>query len=279
MPPIDPEGRRADLDLALGLAELAAAAILPHFRRCAIEWKPDGSEVTAADRDAEALIRRHLAIERPDDGVIGEEFEERPPSEGSDRRWIVDPIDGTSSFVLGLAGFGTLVALLEGGEPTVGVIHLPASGESTYAAVGLGCWYRPGPGLEAERVRVAEGVPLAEASVSTTGPHSSDIWALGGEIPYRLIPLIRSARQFRFVGDCLQHALVCRGRLHAAIDTLMNPWDIAALVPCVEEAGGVVTGLDGRREGIIHAGSLLTSCDSTLHRALLTLLAPTVGPG
>lgn len=263
-----------DLALALALADAATETILPYFRRCAVEWKPDGTEVTAADRAAEQRIRDLLSRERPDDGVLGEEFGEHAARNGSNRRWVIDPIDGTAAFALGLPMFGTLVALVEGDDPVVGVIHQPATGETTFAAKGFGCWWRPSPDEPPEPVRVASPVRLSEAYASTTGPHSSDIQASDGQIPFRLTHLIRSARRFRFVGDCIQHALVCRGRLHIAWDSLMSPWDIAALVPCVEEAGGVISGLDGERDQILSRRSLLSTCDRNLHDEVLRVLAP-----
>ncbi|WP_169975231.1 inositol monophosphatase family protein [Tautonia rosea] len=270
---IDPKNH-PDLALALALAAAATETILPFFRRCAVEWKPDGTEVTAADRAAEERIRDLLRQERSDDGILGEEFGEQPARNGSNRQWIIDPIDGTAAFALGLPMFGTLVALVEGDEPVIGVIHQPATGETTFAAKGAGCWWRPSPDEPPERVTVAPPVPLSEAYASTTGPHSSDIQATVGQIPFRLTHLIRSARRFRFVGDCIQHALVCRGRLHIAWDSLMSPWDIAALVPCVEEAGGVISALDGSRNRILSGRSLLSTCDRSLHEEVLRVLAP-----
>jgi histidinol-phosphatase len=266
--------RKSDLDLALRLADHASEAILPKFRRCAVEWKPDGTEVTAADRAAEEVIRDLLGRERPDDGVLGEEFGERASAPGCNRRWVVDPIDGTAAFALGLPTFGTLIALLEDDEPVVGVIHLPALGETTYAATGLGCWWRQAPGEEPERVRVSHPVPLAEAYASTTNPRSSDIVALPGQVPYRLGLLIRSVKKFRFVGDCVQFALVCRGRLNVAFDSVMAPWDIAALVPCVEEAGGIASALDGSRDRIVFSRSMVSSSDQALHDEVIRVLNP-----
>lgn len=271
----DPESRRPDLVLALSLADAAAEVILPTFRRCAVEWKPDGTEVTAADRAAEQRIREILARERPDDGILGEEFGEQPAREGNPRRWVIDPIDGTAAFALGLPMFGTLVALVEGDEPVVGVIHQPATGESTFAATGLGCWWRLAPGEEPERVRVAEAVPLADAYASTTALHSSDVRPTADQVPYRLSELARSSRRFRFVGDCIQYALVCRGRLHLAWDPVMCSWDVAAIVPCVEEAGGVVSGLDGNRDRILSARSLIASNSLALHEEAIRTLQPT----
>lgn len=257
------------LATALELADLAEARILPHYQRCAVNLKADGSEVTQADREAEQAVRALLAQRYPDHAVLGEEF--GGEREAAAQQWIIDPLDGTSAFALGLPLFGTLIAYAEHGEPRVGVIHFPVLGETVYAAKGLGCWYRR-RGEAAERVQVRAAVPLAQAVVSASGVHASDILPAAEGRSYALTPLLRQAGKFKFCGDCMQHALVCRGSLHAAIDTIMQPWDIAALVPCIEEAGGVATNLDGRRDGVVFGGSLLASCDAALHRQLLALL-------
>lgn len=259
------------LATALELADLAEARILPHYQRCAVNLKADGSEVTQADREAEQAVRERLAQRHPGHAVLGEEF--GGEREAAARQWIIDPLDGTSAFALGLPLFGTLIAYAEHGEPRVGVIHFPVLGETVYAARGLGCWYRR-RGEAAERVQVRAPASLDQAVVSASGVHASDIQPGADGAAYALTPVIRQARKFRVCGDCMQHALVCRGSLHAAIDTIMQPWDIAALVPCIEEAGGVASTLDGRRDGIVFGGSLLASCDAALHRQVLALLDP-----
>jgi histidinol-phosphatase len=262
--------RREDLlAFALDLARAAEKAILPHYQRCVVSLKADGSEVTEADRAGETVMRRMIADRFPTHAILGEE-QGGAMTPSCPERWIIDPVDGTTSFAVGAPLFGTLVAFVEEEEPVVGVIHFPALGETVYAARGLGCRFQRG-GDPPLSVRVAAPVPLREALVSATGVHGSDIQP--GEVAYRLTPVIQRARKFRFFSDCLQHALLCRGTIHAAIDTIMQPWDIAALVPCVEEAGGVVSTLDGRRQGLVFGGSLLSSCDRRLHDEVLGLLA------
>jgi histidinol-phosphatase len=137
--------------------------------------------------------------------------------------------------------------------------------------VGLGCWFK---GRESNPVRIHVGSKrrVKDAVISAAGVHSSNIHTNIGEVPYNLTGIIHQARKFRFCGDCLQHALLCKGRVHAAIDTLMKPWDSAAIIPCVEEAGGIVTTLSGQRNGIVFGGNLLASCDISLHREILTTL-------
>lgn len=183
------------------------------------------------------------------------------------RQWVIDPIDGTTAFSVGAPGFGTLIALAVGDEPVLGVVHFPAVGETLYAARGHGCWFRSRGG-EARRVRVAPVMRLSEAFVSASGLHASSLDSVApGAV--RLDELARRARKFRFFGDCLQHALVARGSVHVAVDTLMQPWDSAALIPCIEEAGGVVSALDGRREGLLHAGSLVSTTSPALLESAL----------
>ncbi|MBW4697084.1 MAG: inositol monophosphatase family protein [Aphanocapsa lilacina HA4352-LM1] len=266
------ERRREQLDFALELARVAEEAIMPHFRTAVAEYKGDGSEVTAADRSAERAMRERIAGVYPGAAILGEEFGgEAGPVSGE--QWVIDPIDGTTSFVLGLPMFGTLIALLEDSQPVVGVIHMPAMGETVYAGRGLGCWFAPGGG-QAVRVHAAPAVGLQEAFASSTGIHSSDIWHRAGQAPYRLAALINATKKFRFVGDCVQHALVCRGRLHLAVDTLMNPWDTAALVPCVREAGGVAATLEGNEDAVVFGGNFICACSPALLHEALAVLSP-----
>lgn len=261
----------SQLTLALDLARTAEAEILPRFRMVTATRKPDGTEVTEADREAERAMREHLADARPGHAVLGEEFGDTGPDDAR-HRWILDPVDGTAGFTIGVPLFGTLVALLKDGVPVVGVIHFPAMEETVYAARGEGCWFR----TEQEEMQVhvdpVESIP--EATVTTTALHSSDVTATDEQIPYRMTELVRRAGKFRFVTDCLQHALVARGRTHAAVDTIMNPWDVAALVPCVREAGGVAQPLDAEEEDVVFGGSLVSAGSQALLEEVRTLLQP-----
>lgn len=283
--------RRELLDFGLQLAAAAQDAILPHYQRCAVSLKADGSEVTVADRDAETAIRTRIADRYPQHAILGEEFGGERQA-GASRQWVIDPIDGTTWFALGMPLFGTLIALLEDGEPVVGVIHFPVLRETVYAARGLGCWFtasgsahaRPttdaaslvdsrfrSAHAEATSVQVRSVARLDQAFVSASGVHGSDIQPTAGHA-WPLTRLIRGAGKFRSCSDCLQYALLCRGNLHVAMDTIMQPWDIAALIPCIEEAGGVATNLAGVRENLVHGGNLLASCDRALHAEVLGLL-------
>jgi histidinol-phosphatase len=261
------------LNFALQLAEAAADQIMPHYQNCVVGTKPDGTEVTEADRRAEEVVREMITKQFPDDSILGEEYGATSGSK-TRFRWVIDPLDGTTWFTLGVPIFGTLIALLEDDEPLIGVIHFPVTGETVYAGKGLGCWFKGGNATPVQ-VRVGSKVGLKEAVVSAAGVHSSNIHANSSEAAYNLTRLIHQVKKFRFCGDCLQHALVCRGRIHAAVDTLMQPWDTAAIIPCIEEAGGIATTLSGQREGVVFGGNLLTSCDPLLHHDILELLRPT----
>lgn len=259
------------LDFALELAKAAQAQIMPFYQQSTVKLKADGSEVTEADRKAETVMRDMITERYPTHAILGEEFGSTTVLEAR-HQWILDPIDGTSWFALGMPLFGVLVALMENNDPILGVIHFPVLGETVYAARGDGCWYQRGV-EEPIRVQVNGDNPrLEDARVSASGVHGSDIMLGIGNDAYHLSSVIQRANKFRFCGDCMQHALVCRGTLHAAIDTYMQPWDVAALIPCIEEAGGIVTTLDGKRENVVFGGSLLTSCHQGLHDGILELL-------
>ena len=260
------------VEFALHLARIASAEIVPRFQAVAVETKNDGSEVTEADRRAEEAMREEITRVFPADGILGEEGGEE--SSESRYRWVLDPIDGTLFFALGVPKFGTLVALLEERQPILGVIHLPITDETLFAERGQGCWYRR-PGSEPSRTAVASDVDsLSEAFISAAGVHNSEISPDSGPGPFHLTQIVRQARRFRFVGDCVQHLLVGRGLLHAALDPVMQPWDSAALVPCLLEAGGCVSTMDGNVEDVVFGGSLLTSCSPPLHATLLSMLNP-----
>ena len=268
MPSPLPRLGRREFNQTLPRIEKALAAsdriILGHLHRVRIGSKPDGSEVTVADRGAERLLRRHLRAAWPDDAVLGEEYGGTLAMRG--RCWLIDPIDGTASYVLGLPMFGTLVSLLIDGEPVFGCIHLPALGETTYAARGFGCWLRRRGG-PARRVRVGTARPLARAQVGLTSVKESDLARTGGR--WQLSALARAAGRLRLVGDCVQYALLCRGALDAAIDPLMKPWDIGALAVCVREAGGSISSLNGTTRELVRQSSVVAASSAALRRAIV----------
>jgi histidinol-phosphatase len=250
-------------------AALAAAdeIILGNFQRAKVSRKSDGSEVTNADKGAERLIRQHLRRAWPSDPVLGEEYGGQITRSG--RCWLVDPIDGTASYVLGIPLFGTLISLLVDGEPVFGCIHLSALKETTYAATGLGCWLVR-DGSRPRRVQVAKPCALRSAQVGFTSFKQSDLLCSPG--PWRLSSLIRAAGRPRLIGDCVQYALLCRGALDAAVDPLMNPWDIGALAACVLEAGGSISDLTGETTGIVERRSFVAASSARLRREICQLV-------
>jgi histidinol-phosphatase len=241
----------------------ADAITLGHLHRVRIGHKADGSEVTVADRSAERSLRRHLRASWPHDGVLGEEYGGELLRTG--RCWLLDPIDGTASYVLGLPMFGSLVSLLIDGEPVFGCIHLPALRETTYAAHGLGCWLTRDGG-RARRVHVGPARALSAAQVGLTSVRQSDLARRAGA--WRLTELARAAGRLRLVGDCVQYALLCRGAIDAATDTLMKPGDIGARAPCVLEAGGSISDLNGESARIVERSSFVAASSAGLRRAI-----------
>ena len=216
------------LEFAVDLAWRAGRVTLAHFQTgVAVERKADGTPVTVADREAERLIRERIEARFPAHGIIGEEFGATRGQAA--RRWILDPIDGTRSFLRGVPLYGVMIALEEEGEAVLGVLHFPAlGGESVYAARGHGCWW------DGRRARVSDVSSLSSALLLTT-----DAERLSREGRGEAWDRLRSRAQLtRTWGDCYGHALVATGRAEAMLDPVLAPWDAAALAPIVDEAGG-----------------------------------------
>jgi inositol-phosphate phosphatase / L-galactose 1-phosphate phosphatase / histidinol-phosphatase len=222
----------ADLELAQRLADAAGEAIRPLFRAAyAMERKADRSPVTEADRAAEAAMRRLLDAEAPGDGVIGEEYGEKAGVTG--RRWVLDPIDGTRSFTAGRAIFGTLIALLDGDWPVLGVIDQPVQRERWVGAAGRPTLFNGAPA----RTRTCGA--LDGALLATTSPHLFS----GEEVEgYMRLAAAVSGGDLRqgpvYGGDCYNYGLVASGQLDLVCETGLQLHDFAALVPVVEGAGG-----------------------------------------
>jgi histidinol-phosphatase len=258
------------LDFALALSAEAGAYILSRWKTVAVEHKPDGSEVTEADRGAEQLLRKSITARFPQHAILGEEFGGREQRD-AEHLWLIDPIDGTASFAIGLPLFGTLIAYVCRGTVCVGLIGAHALGETVYAIKGNGCWYRR-DNNQAKRVRTSKIEKPEQAFVLSTSPEGTDMDPRAVAPTVRLSRLFRQVRRFRWSGDCINYALLCRGLVDVALDSRMHPWDVAALAVCVTEAGGVVTSADGN-EDIIWGPNLLASANAKLHAQLLQLLA------
>ena len=236
----------ADIALAERLADAAGAAIRPRFRaEHGLETKEDLSPVTLADREAEEAMRRLIIAERPMDGIFGEEFGERPGTSG--RVWVLDPIDGTRSFVAGRAIFGTLIALVEDGWPVLGVIDQPVQRERWIGAVGQQTLFNGAP---ATTRRCRE---LAGAQLATTSPHLFD--AHQGEHYLALAAVVAGGNMRQgpiYGGDCYNYGLLASGHIDLVVETGLKLYDFAALVPVVEGAGGRMCDWNGDP---LHAGS------------------------
>jgi histidinol-phosphatase len=257
------------LDFALALSREAGEFILPRWKNVAIDHKSDGSEVTEADRGAEQLMRQRLAARYPDHAILGEEFGGEHLRD-AEHLWLLDPIDGTASFAIGLPTFGTLISYMRRGEPCVGVIGGHALGETVYAATGQGCWLQRGA-AQPQRVRTSGVTDPAAAYVVSTALERTDLDPRCPNSAVTLSHLYRRARRFRWSGDCINYLLLCQGRIDVAIDPRMNPWDNAALVPCVREAGGMATAIDGNPD-VVWQTSMVASATPALHQEVLRLL-------
>jgi len=252
----------ADLALALDLAEAADAVTLARYRALdlVVDTKPDLTPVSDADRAAEVLLRERLADRRPADAVVGEEL---GATGQAARRWILDPIDGTKNFVRGVPVWATLIALVVDEEVTVGVVSAPALGRRWWAARGHGAWV--GGALEQpRRLEVSRVATLGDASLSVSDRSG---WPAG---PGALDELTAACWRSRAYGDFWSHMLVAEGAVDVAAEPQLAAWDIAALVPVVEEAGGRITGIDGGPALTAGAGALTTN--GRLHDAVLARL-------
>ncbi len=245
------------LEEATELARRAGDLTLDWFRRpdLHVEQKADRTPVTAADRAAERLVRETLASRHPDDGIIGEE--EGTVVGRSGRRWIVDPIDGTYGFIHGVPLYSTLLAVLDEYGPLVGVIHLPALGETIWAGRGLGCF------VNGSRCRVNAHDTVAGAAVMSSG---IDHWPTGA-----LDRLHAAGAKVRTWGDGYGYALVATGRVEAMVDPEVSVWDLAPMPVVIGEAGGRFTTVDGRED---IAGGSGVATNGRIHDALLHTIDP-----
>ena len=253
-----------DLSLACALADTADQISMARYRAedLVVETKPDLTPVTEADRAVEHALREILAEHQPSDPVLGEERGGQVAREG--RLWVLDPIDGTKNYVRGVPVWATLIALVVDGHPVVGVVSAPALARRWWAAPGHGAHAR---GPEGERRLQVSGVrELADASFSFSD-HVG--WPPGG-----LAGLTQRTWRSRGYGDFWSHMLVAEGAVDIAAEPELNPWDVAALVPVVELAGGRITGYDG--SPALQAGSGLTS-NGHLHAQAMALAAGAAG--
>ena len=256
---------RGWIDFALAACDEADQTALRHFRRdLEISTKPDRTFVTAADQEIERAIRSRLAARYPDHGIVGEEY----GVEAGDAsiRWYVDPIDGTHNFIRGIPLFGTLLAVERDGELQAAVLSAPALRERWWAWRGGGAWAAGAAGTSGtRRLRVSSVRSLGDAQILYGSGH--DIEASGRAPGFR--ELLGDVWRERGFGDFWGYALTAEGAAEAMVEVELSPWDAAAPMVLVEEAGGRVTDLDGRRR--IDSGTFLTT-NGRLHEEIRTRL-------
>jgi histidinol-phosphatase len=245
------------LTLACEVAKAAGEHTLKSFQRdgLQVDLKQDATPVTIADREAEQLIREQITKSFPADGILGEEFSEKSGTSGW--RWIIDPIDGTKSFIHGVPLYAVLIGVVFQEQSRIGVIHLPPLGQTVYAAIGQGAW-QDRAGQSRQPIRVSQKKSLADGLFLTSGVsgfHKRGAWSAFEQFT-------KTAKLTRTWGDAYGYMLVATGEAEAMVDPQMSIWDAAALLPILQEAGGTFTDWQGRPtiaggEGIATNGLVL----------------------
>jgi histidinol-phosphatase len=257
-----------DLSLAHVLADTADSISAARFRALDlhVRSKPDLTPVSDADTAVERALRATLARTRPRDGVLGEEFgiSEAPAGPGN-RQWVIDPIDGTKNFVRGVPIWATLIALMEGDQPVVGLVSAPALGRRWWAAVGHGA-YAGRHTAAATRIKVSGVRRLADASFCYSSLRG---WEETGRLP-AMLEILRQSWRSRAYGDFYGYMLLAEGAVDAMAEPELSLWDLAALVPIVTEAGGTFTDLSGRPGP---GGGSAVATNGKLHEELLGRLS------
>jgi histidinol phosphatase-like enzyme (inositol monophosphatase family) len=257
----DPTPREL-VEFAVDAAWIAGRLTLEYFQTpVAHEAKADASPVTIADRRAETALREMIAARYPSHAVLGEEFGLSGPDDAR-YRWILDPIDGTLSFITGVPIYGVMVAVECDGEPVAGVVNMPALGELVAAGRGEGCYWN------GRRARVSKTPRLSEALVVCTDVTGMEKFGRGDDYA----KVCRASRMQRTWGDCYGHILVATGRADVMLDPIMNIWDTAALRPILEEAGGTFTDWAGNPT---HTAPEAVSTNGTLLEEFLTAISST----
>ncbi|MGQ9366725.1 histidinol-phosphatase [Azospirillum sp. ST 5-10] len=248
--------------LAQRLADSSAAVVRRYFRTpVTVDDKDDRSPVTVADREAERIIRAILEAQRPDDGIVGEEHGSR--NTGAEYVWVIDPIDGTKSFIVGRPIFGTLIALLRNGVPVLGIIDQPIVGDRWLGVAGRPTTLNGQPA----KVRPCPG-GLAAAVLGTTGP---DLFP--GDTLDAFRRAATAAKATVYGGDCYTYGLLAAGYYDLVVEAGLKLYDFAALVPVVTGAGGLMTDWEGRPLDQRSDGRVIAAGDPRTHREALAALA------
>jgi histidinol phosphatase-like enzyme (inositol monophosphatase family) len=261
------------LDTAHVLADRAGAAILPHFRKTIkVENKEAGGfdPVTVADKAAERAMRKELARLHPDHTIVGEEYAAREGD--SDYKWVLDPIDGTRAFIMGYPLWGVLIGLMKGERAVVGMMDQPFTKERIYAVngekpgAGKGTFWRGADG-KVKRVKTRACNGLSDAILTSTAP---DMFKGPGDSA-RYANLSSKVRMTRFGGDCYAYCLLAAGHIDLVVEAGLKTVDIVALIPIIEQAGGVVTSWDGGTA--VNGGRIIAAGDPRVHAAAMKVLA------
>jgi histidinol phosphatase-like enzyme (inositol monophosphatase family) len=250
------------LEYAVKIAKEAGAITLEYFGKLNQDQhddKSDGTPVTVADRASETHLRNRISEKYPDDAILGEEFDDKPGTSGYE--WVIDPIDGTISFVQGVPLYGTMLACLHDGTPEVGVVHMPVLDETVYAADGLGCWYTRS-GSEPTRARMSETRELGQSIINTT----SMSYFQGPELRSLYEHLDRVCKYSRGWSDAYAWVLLATGRVDSVIEPDLKLWDFAAAIPIVRESGGIWSDLHGNESLEI---TQILAANPDLHRSLM----------
>lgn len=256
-PPLDP----AFVAVAHRLADAAGAVIRPYFRTpIAIDDKADESPVTIADRQAESTMRDIVRQALPDHGIIGEEFPSHQPD--AEWLWVFDPIDGTKAFITGKPSFGTLICLMHHGEPVLGLLDQPITGERWLGVTGQGTTLNNQP----LRVRACEAVEHAAL-------YSTDPSMFSGPEVAAYETLAQAVKLRRFGADCYAYGLLAAGFVDLVCEADLKLYDFAALIPIIREAGGVITDWTGAAPSLNTDGRILAAGDARCHRQALGLLS------
>lgn len=252
-----------DLALALELADAADAISLPRFRALDlnIETKPDMSPVTDADKSVEQALITQLALKRPGDAIVGEEF---GSSGQSTRKWIIDPIDGTANFVRGVPVWATLIALSIDDKPAVSVVSAPALGSRWWAAPGIGAHTKSVTGGE-RRLAVSKVSNIENCSLSY---NNLQLWQSSHYLP-QLLKLSEAVWRTRAYGDFWSYMLLAEGSVDVVAEHDLKIYDIAALVPIIEQAGGTLTDFAG---GFSNSTSSVLATNKLLHQTVIDFL-------
>jgi inositol-phosphate phosphatase / L-galactose 1-phosphate phosphatase / histidinol-phosphatase len=246
--------------LANRLADASGPVIRGYFRQpLHVDDKADASPVTAADREAEQAIRSILADTRPDDGIIGEEFGNT--NTDAEFVWVIDPIDGTKSFITGRPIFGTLIALVRNGTPVLGLIDQPVNRERWIGAEGHEAQFN------GTAIGVRDCPSLADAVAGTT---AADLFDAEQAVHWQTIA--GGAKHAVYGGDCYTYAQLAAGFVDVVFEAGLQTYDFCALAPVIESAGGVVTDWQGNPLTLSSDGTILACGDRRLHAEILALI-------